>query len=54
MTINPLAAGDFRDRRDARGASLTRTRSGLVAGSKLVGPRRFTRAKANSRGATAD
>jgi len=53
MTVNPLAAGDFRDRRDARGASLARTRSSLIAGSKLVGPRR-TRAEANSRGATAD
>jgi hypothetical protein len=53
MTVNPLATGDFRDRRDAR-ASLSRRRSGLVAGLKLVGPRGFAKAKANGGGATAD
>jgi hypothetical protein len=53
MTVNPLATGGFRDRRDAR-ASLSRARSGLVAGLNLVGPRGFVRAKANSGGATAD
>jgi hypothetical protein len=53
MTVNPLATGGFRDRRDAR-ASLSRARSGLVAGLKLVRPRGFAKAKANSGGATAD
>jgi hypothetical protein len=54
MTANPLATGGFLDRRTACGASLRRARSGLVAGLKLVGPRRFAKAKANSGDATAD
>ncbi|MGH6813987.1 MAG: hypothetical protein ACREDM_17165, partial [Methylocella sp.] len=57
MTVNALATGGFLDRRDSRlkrAASLGRARCGLVAGLKLVGPRGFARAKANSGGATAD
>jgi len=54
MTVNPLATGGFLDRRAAWGASLSRARSGLVAGLKLAGPRGFAKAKANSGGATAD
>jgi hypothetical protein len=54
MTVNPLATGGFLDRRAVCGASLRRTRSGLVAGLKLVGPRGFGKAKASSGGATAD
>ena len=53
MTVNPLATGGFFDRRAACGASLSRARSGLVAGLNLVGPRGFAKAKANSGGATA-
>jgi hypothetical protein len=51
---DPLANGGFLDRRAACGASLGRARRGLVTGLKLVGPRRFSRPKANSGGATAD
>ncbi|MGH6830251.1 MAG: hypothetical protein ACREDG_03765 [Methylocella sp.] len=54
MTVNPLATGDFLDRRATYGASLRRARSGLVAGLKLVGRRGFAKAKANGGGATAD
>jgi hypothetical protein len=54
MTVNPLATGGFLDRRAVCGASLRRARSSPVAGLKLVGPRRFAKAKARSGGATAN
>jgi hypothetical protein len=53
MTADQFATGGFRATRGACGASLSRARSGLVAGLKLVGPRGFAKAKANSGGATA-
>ncbi len=54
MTADPLATGGLLDRHAARGASQRRARRGLVAGLKLVGSRGFSRAKANSGGATTD
>ena len=53
-TADPLATGDFLDRRAACGASLGRARSGFVAGLKLAGPRGFAKTNANGGGATAD
>lgn len=54
MATDPFATGGFRGPRAAFGASLVRARSGLAARLKLVRPRGFAKANANSGGATAD